>query len=144
VNVSDRSREAERAEAILEQEVGRYQRRLQALDVVPTLVDLQTYAEEVRQAELRRAQPRLQSLNPQQLAAVEAVTRGLVNKFLHHPLQALKTAARDGDAAAIEAIRSAFHLSEGSESARVSDPDNGPEGLDNPHPALTRAREEND
>jgi len=114
-HLSDRSREAERAEAILEQEVARYQQRLQALDVVPTLVDLQSYAEGVRQAELRRAQSRLQSLTADQLAAVEAVTRGLVNKFLHHPLQALKTAAREGDAAAVDAIRTAFQLNESRE-----------------------------
>ena len=109
-NISNRSTEAERAESILEEEVARYQRRLQSLDVVPTLVNLQAYAEEMRKAELRRGQSRLQSLTPEQLAAVEAVTRGLVNKFLHHPLQALKTAAQQGDAAAIDAIRAAFQL----------------------------------
>jgi glutamyl-tRNA reductase len=131
-NLSDRSREAERAEAILEQEVVRYQQRLQALDVVPTLVDLQSYAEGVRQAELRRAHSRLQSLTPDQLAAVEAVTRGLVNKFLHHPLQALKTAAREGDAAAVDAIRTAFQLNESREAGEAA------------HPAIGVAREEND
>ncbi len=111
-HLSDRTREAERAEAILEQELDRYQRRIDALDVVPTLVDLQASAEEMRQAELRRAQSRLQSLTPTQLAAVEALTRGLMNKFLHQPLRALKTAAGAGDAATIEAIRAAFQLSE--------------------------------
>jgi glutamyl-tRNA reductase len=138
-NLSDRSREAERAEAILEQEVARYQRRLQALDVVPTLVDLQSYAEGVRQAELRRAQSRLQSLTPDQLAAVEAVTRGLVNKFLHHPLQALKTAAREGDAAAVDAIRTAFQLNESREAAEAAhDPTSQKRDMGHP------AREEND
>jgi glutamyl-tRNA reductase len=135
-NLADRSREAERAEAILEEELARYQRRLQALDVVPTLVNLQTYAEEVRKAELRRAQSRLQSLSPDQLAAVEAVTRGLVNKFLHHPLQALKAAARAGDAAAIEAIRAAFRL-DGSITDIAS---SGPKTPEMGHPT----REEND
>jgi glutamyl-tRNA reductase len=111
-NLTGRSREAERAEAILQEEVARYQRRIESLDVVPTLVGLQTYAESVRQAELRRAQSRLQSLTPDQMAAVEAVTRGLVNKFLHHPLQALKSAARDGNTDALNAIRTAFQLNE--------------------------------
>ena len=119
-NLSDRSREAQRAEAILEQELIRYQRRLETLDVVPTLVRLQSYAEDIRQAELRRAQSRLQSLTPEQIAAVEAVTRGLINKFLHHPLQALKTAAREGDSATIDAIRNAFHLPENMEAAEYA------------------------
>src|ERR1700761_5068308 len=69
VNLTDRSREAERAEAILEQEVTRYQRRLLDADATPTLRDLRSYAEQVRLAELRRAQSRLQSLTPEQLDA---------------------------------------------------------------------------
>src|SRR5580698_3432688 len=109
-HLSDRTREAQRAESILEQELARYQRRVETLDVVPTLVDLQASAEGIRQAELRRAQSRLQSLNPAQLSAVEALTRGLMNKFLHQPLQALKAAAREGDLATIDAIRAAFRL----------------------------------
>ncbi|MBB6143352.1 glutamyl-tRNA reductase [Silvibacterium bohemicum] len=115
-NLTGRSREAERAETILQEEVARYQRRIESLDVVPTLVGLQSYAESVRQAELRRAHSRLQSLTPDQMAAVEAVTRGLVNKFLHHPLQALKSAARDGNTDALNAIRTAFQLNETQES----------------------------
>ena len=143
VNLSDRSREAERAEAILEEELARYQRRLQTLDVVPTLVDLQSYAEGVRQAELRRAHSRLQSLTPEQQAAVEAVTRGLVNKFLHHPLQALKTAAREGDTAAIDAIRTAFQLNENREAAESA---HNPisQRRDMGHPAVDIAKEENE
>jgi glutamyl-tRNA reductase len=135
-NLSDRSREAQHAEAILEEELTRYQQRLQALDVVPTLVDLQSYAEAMRQAELRRAHARLQALTPEQQAAVEAVTRGLVNKFLHHPLNALKTAAREGDVAAIDVIRSAFHLG-----ATIEDP---PSKREPGHPGLTNAREQDD
>lgn len=107
-NLADRSTEAKRAEAILEQEVVRYQQRLDALDVVPALVDLQAAAEEMRQAELRRNHGRLKSLSPSQIEIIESITRSLMNKFLHQPLQTLKAAAREGDAAAVEAIRSAF------------------------------------
>lgn len=107
-NLADRSAEAKQAEAILEQEVVRYQRRLDALDVVPALVDLQTAAEEMRQAELRRNHGRLKSLSPSQLEMIESITRSLMNKFLHQPLQTLKAAAREGDSAAVEAIRAAF------------------------------------
>jgi glutamyl-tRNA reductase len=38
------------------------------------------------------------------LAAVEALTRGLVNKFLHPPMQAIKQAARDGDESRLETL----------------------------------------
>jgi glutamyl-tRNA reductase len=120
-NLSERTREAERAEAILEQELLRYQRRIETLDIVPTLVDLQATAEDIRQAELHRAHSRLQSLTPAQQSAVEALTRGLMNKFLHQPLQALKAAASHGDLATVDAIRAAFQLN-GSREATPQSP----------------------
>ena len=55
-------------------------------------------------AEIRRIHSRLGTLTEEQLAAVEALTRGLVNKFLHPPMQALKQAARQGDSARLEAL----------------------------------------
>jgi glutamyl-tRNA reductase len=109
-HLDDRTREAQRAEAIIAEEVQRFQRRAQALNVAPMIVDLQSAAEEMRQAELRRAQARLQSLTVEQQAAVEALTRGLMNKFLHMPMQALKTAAVEADTFVLEVIRAAFNL----------------------------------
>jgi glutamyl-tRNA reductase len=107
-NMAERSREAEHAEGIVAAEVDRYHQRLQTLDVVPAIVGIQQSAEEIRQAELNRAHGRLQSLTPDQLAAVDALTRGMMNKFLHLPLQALKTAAREGDVGTVDAIRGVF------------------------------------
>jgi glutamyl-tRNA reductase len=69
---------------------------------------LQQSAEQIRLGELRRLGNRLQGLSREQQAAVEALTRGLVNKFLHRPVQAMKAAAGEGNSAAIEAIREAF------------------------------------
>jgi glutamyl-tRNA reductase len=107
-HLAERSREAEHAESIVAGEVSRYHQKLQTLNVVSTIVGLQESAEEIRQAEIRRAHSRLQSLTPEQLAAVDALTRGMMNKFLHAPLQALKTAAREGDLAKMDAIREGF------------------------------------
>ncbi|MGA7353234.1 MAG: glutamyl-tRNA reductase, partial [Acidobacteriaceae bacterium] len=53
--------------------------------------------------------------------AVEALTRGLMNKFMHMPLQALKSAARDGDAAALDAIRGMFDRECGKEKSDEGD-----------------------
>jgi hypothetical protein len=49
-------------------------------------------------------QARLGGLTTEQLAAVEALTRGLVNKFLHPPMQALKQAARESDQVKLDAV----------------------------------------
>jgi glutamyl-tRNA reductase len=89
-------------------EVNKYQRRMHALNIRPEIMQLLQSAEQIRRAEMRRLGGRLHSLSPEQQAAVEALTKGLINKFLHQPLQAIKAAANDGNAAAVEAIREAF------------------------------------
>jgi len=96
-HMAERSREAGDAETLIAGEVERFQQRQRTVNVAPAIVALQRQAEEIRQAELRRMQPRLGSLSAEQIAAVEALTRGLVNKFLHPPMQALKQAAREND-----------------------------------------------
>jgi glutamyl-tRNA reductase len=106
----ERSREATDAEALIAAEVERFQQRLLTVNVAPAIVALQQQAEEIRLAELHRAQARLASLNAEQLAAVEALTRGLVNKFLHPPMQALKQAARENDAARLESLCETWSL----------------------------------
>jgi glutamyl-tRNA reductase len=109
-HLAERTREASDAEAVIAVEVERYQRRLKTVVAAPAIVSLQIKAEEMRQAELRRVQARLGSLTAEQQAAVEALSRGLVNKMLHGPMQALRTAAAEGDAARIEAIRETYGL----------------------------------
>jgi glutamyl-tRNA reductase len=121
-NMADRSREATSAERIIAEEVARFARRASALDVVPVLVGLQQSVESMRQAELRKAQARLQGLTAEQLAAVETLTRGLANKFLHLPLQALREAAQQGDAARVETLREAFRLEPSAAAGKASAP----------------------
>jgi hypothetical protein len=41
---------------------------------------------------------------------VEALTRGLVNKFLHPPMQALKQAAREGNSVRVDALCEAWSV----------------------------------
>ncbi len=116
-NLQDRSREAANAERMVEAEVEQFSRRTQVLDAVPTLRALQSSVEAMRQAELRRAAARLEGLTPAQREAVEALTRGLANKFLHAPLQALRSAAQDGDGERLSLLKNTFQLPDGHEGA---------------------------
>ena len=112
-HVADRRKEAERAEAIVADEVQRFQSRLQTLDVVPTIVSLQDHLETIRQAEIDRVRGRLGSLSPEQELAVEALTRGIVNKIMHTPISTLKTAARESEATTVvDLVRRLFNLQE--------------------------------
>ena len=110
-HLADRKREAQRAEELVELEVQRFAERLQTADVVPTIVSLQESLETIRQAEIDRVRGRLGTLTPEQELAVEALSRGIVNKILHAPIVTLKTAAREPEATTmIEFIRRVFNL----------------------------------
>ena len=116
-HLSERSREATAAEALIDAEVQRFHQRQLTVNVAPAIVALQHKAEEIRLAELKRAQARLGPLSAEQIAAVEALTRGLVNKFLHPPMQALKQAARENDATRLEALCETWSLPAGAENS---------------------------
>lgn len=113
-HISDRKFEADRAEAIVENEVEKFLARLQTLDVVPTIVSLQEHLETVRQAEIDRLRGRLGTLTPEQEMAVDALTKGIINKIMHTPITTLKTAARESSEATtvIDLVRKLFNLRE--------------------------------
>jgi glutamyl-tRNA reductase len=111
VHVTDRKKEAERAEEIISGEVERFRARLLTLDVVPTIVSLQDHIETIRQAEIDRVRGRLGPLSPEQELAIEALTRGIVNKIMHTPISTLKTAARAAEATTVvDVVRRLFNL----------------------------------
>jgi glutamyl-tRNA reductase len=134
-HVADRKKEAEKAEAIVNGEVDKFHARLLTLDVVPTIVSLQDHLETIRQAEIDRVRGRLGSMTTDQELAVEALTRGIVNKIMHTPISTLKTAARDPESTTvIELVRRLFNLHENphddkeaavSKSGRGSGPNKG-------------------
>ncbi|PYX83713.1 MAG: glutamyl-tRNA reductase [Acidobacteria bacterium] len=110
-HVADRKKEAERAEAIVANEVERFQARLQTLEVVPTIVSLQDHLETIRQAEIDRVRGRLGELSPDQELAVDALTKGIINKIMHTPITTLKSAARESEATTvIDLVRRLFNL----------------------------------
>ena len=92
-------REVERVRSLIAQETAAFMGGQREARLVPTIRALRVRAEQVRQQELAKASARLAGLDERQRAAVEAVTRGLVNKLLHDPMVRGKTlAARpDGD-----------------------------------------------
>jgi glutamyl-tRNA reductase len=93
-NQSARSREAEAAETIVSSEVERYNDRLAQLPATDAIKQLLAEAEATRLAELGRltADP---SLTPDQIAAIDRLTRSLTAKLLHPQIQALRSHGRD-------------------------------------------------
>jgi glutamyl-tRNA reductase len=109
-HMEERGRHAGDAEALIAAEVERFHQRRRTVNVAPAIVTLQRQAEEIRLAELKRIHAKLGTLSEEQIAAVEALTRSLVNKFLHVPMQALKQAARENDATRVEALCDVWSL----------------------------------
>ena len=104
-------REVERVRALIAEETAGFMGGQREARLTPTIRALRARAEQVRQQELARAATRLAGLDDRQRAAVEAVTRGLVNKLLHDPMVRGKAlAARpDGDLY-VAALRQLYHL----------------------------------
>ncbi len=121
-NMSNRVKEAQDAEAIIRQEVDRYAQRMQSLDGVPSIVALQRTLEDVRQKEMRRMAPRLANLSAEQLQAIEQITRALINKMQHAPIQAIKRAAREGDRETMAVIQAVFDLEKESTQPSAEEP----------------------
>jgi glutamyl-tRNA reductase len=92
-NKKQRAREAVWAEEIVQEEVQKTMRRLASRDLVPTIVALEDRLNTIRAGEIERYQSRLVNLTPEQRQAVEALTRGIMNKILHGPITELKSGA---------------------------------------------------
>jgi len=108
-----RRREAERAETMVAAEAQKFHEWHASLDVVPAIASLRARAEEIREAELRKADALLERLDESQRRAVEAITAQIVNKLLHLPTVRMKEAAAAADGVVYaEAVRHLFGLGE--------------------------------
>ena len=92
-NKKQREREAVWAEEIVQQEVQKMMKRLASREVAPTIVALEDRLNQIRQLELDRHRARLNNLTPEQREALDALTKGIVNKILHGPITELKSGA---------------------------------------------------
>ena len=111
-SLSGRRREAERAEAIVEQEARRFRDWQASLHVVPAIASLRERAESIRSGELAKAEGRLEGLSESERRTVESLTTQIVNKLLHVPIVRMKEAAATEGAGYVEVARHLFGLGE--------------------------------
>jgi len=107
----ERVREVESVENIISVEVARFGELRSARGVAPLVSALHREAEAIRQLEIEHSSRSLDDLTPEELEAVEAMSRRLVAKLLHQPTVALKSAAGSpkGDRLA-DSLRDLFDL----------------------------------
>ena len=110
-NIAGRNQTAVEAEEIIREEVERMMLRLKTREVAPTIVSLQEQLESVRTHEIERMRARLGVMTPQQEEAVEAITRGIINKIAHGPITELRRSAAEPEGAYLsDLIRKLFRL----------------------------------
>ena len=67
------------------------------MEVKPVISSLMGKAEAVRQAQLKLTLKKLRRLSPEERQSLEAMTKAIVQKILHDPIQRLKKDADERD-----------------------------------------------
>lgn len=99
------------AEAIIASATDQFWAWYSALAVVPTIRDLRSRGEALRNDEMQRLLRRLSHLPPEDQAAIDALTKSLLNKLLHSPTVRLRQAAGNGRGTGVlDTVRYLFDL----------------------------------
>jgi glutamyl-tRNA reductase len=95
-SLATRSREAERASAIIDEEAKRFDRWADAEQATPLVVSLRAHLRALLGVELERSlRGKLRHLGPGERAALETMLDASVNRMLHTPTTRLRDAAAD-------------------------------------------------
>jgi len=91
-NLRTRRGEADRAGAMVDEEVGSFVQWMRTRAVGPLLGELQAFGRDVVDAELERLVRKLGAVGPEQRAAIEQMGRAIMQKLLHRPMSNLRNA----------------------------------------------------
>ncbi|CAN6450044.1 unnamed protein product [Victoria cruziana] len=95
-NKEDRYRKAMEAQAIITEELKQFEAWRDSLETVPTIKKLRAYAERIRAAELEKCMSKMgEDLTKKEVRAIDDLSRGIVNKLLHGPMQHLRCDGTD-------------------------------------------------
>jgi len=110
-NLDERTAEAHEARALVREEVERFERWLDSLDVLPTVSALRRRGDEIVEQVLRENEPRWESLSPADRRRLETMARAVVSRLLHEPTLRLKDSGTDGSSYRhVHALRELFGL----------------------------------
>ncbi|KAJ7965849.1 Glutamyl-tRNA reductase family protein [Quillaja saponaria] len=95
-NKEDRLQKAMEAQAIITEESKQFEAWRDSLETVPTIKKLRAYAERIRAAELEKCLGKMgDDISKKTRRAVDDLSRGIVNKLLHGPMQHLRCDGSD-------------------------------------------------
>ncbi|MEP7328005.1 MAG: glutamyl-tRNA reductase [Betaproteobacteria bacterium] len=110
-NMQVRHEAVTQAEQMIADQTDHFLRWLEGRSVVPTIAALHGHHDELRSVELDRAHKMLAS-GADTRQVLEALARGLTNKFLHAPLSALNAAGEAERAELIAVLQRVYRLDE--------------------------------
>ncbi|HMK44455.1 MAG TPA: glutamyl-tRNA reductase [Dissulfurispiraceae bacterium] len=113
-NILERKKEAEKAEAIIDEEVVKFMHWTASLDSVPIIVALRQKAEQIKQDELERFRNKNPHLDPATAESIEYLVSAVVNKLIHQPTVALKDLHEDRELLTM-AVKKLYGLDEDDE-----------------------------
>jgi glutamyl-tRNA reductase len=97
-NVKNRMREADKAEAIIADEVTNFSNWLNTLEVVPAIVSLRNKADSIINNELEKSLSWMRDMNEEEKERIRILAASIVNKILHDPITRLKEESQNGGA----------------------------------------------
>ncbi|OGO59478.1 MAG: glutamyl-tRNA reductase [Chloroflexi bacterium RBG_19FT_COMBO_47_15] len=97
LNRKQRETEIKKAMEIIEAEVNRFNTWWQAMEVKPVISSLVVKAEDIRQTQLDMTLKKLRHLSTEEQQSLDAMTKAIVKKILHEPIQHLKANTRKRD-----------------------------------------------
>ncbi len=106
-NYKQRQEEIQKAIEIVNKEVQRFVSWWQALEVKPVIKALMAKAENIRQTQLNLTLKKLPSLSEEDRTYLDVMTKAIVQKVLHEPIQFLK---KDHQKESIRLINELFNL----------------------------------
>lgn len=97
-NVKNRLREADKAEAIIADEVTNFSNWLNTLEVVPAIVSLRNKADDIIYSELEKSFSWMKDMKEEEKEKIKILASSIVNKLLHDPITRLKEESQNGGA----------------------------------------------
>ncbi len=92
-NLEERKIAAESAKILIDEEVAKFDRWLKQLQVSPTIVKVRTFANEIKEYQLKKLFEQMPYLNEKERENIELAVNSIINKILHRPTMYLKDKA---------------------------------------------------
>ncbi len=108
-----RAREVERARKLISEQVGRCLDQLRQRHAAPIIQTLRNSWQEIGHSEFERLAGKLSHLAPEDLSQIEMTIERVLNKLLHHPMEALRQQSlEESHESFVETLKRLFRLTD--------------------------------